>query len=203
MGSEIEIKLAVKNEDTLTEILDDERLKKDFGHFTIISMNADYYDTRDLDLLKHNYVIRIRKENGDYVCTLKKRTKELESGVLIREEWNKEIPAKNIKLDYFPETKDEMAEIICGKELVKIVETDFVRRTLDVEYGSSELEMAVDYGKIISNGLEVPIMEVEIELKKGIESDIVPFIDEYLKDYNLKVETESKFARGVDLFMKK
>ena len=203
MGSEIEIKLAVKNEDTLTDILDDERLKKDFGHFTIISMNADYYDTRDLDLLRHNYVIRIRKENGDYVCTLKKRTKELESGVLIREEWNKEIPTKNIKLDYFPETKDEMAEIIGGKELVKIVETDFVRRTLDVEYGSSELEMAVDYGKIISNGHEVPIMEVEIELKKGIESDIVPFIDEYLKDYNLKVETESKFSRGVDLFMKK
>ena len=203
MGSEIEIKLDIKNEDVLTEILDDERLKKDFGHFTIISMNADYYDTRDLDLLRHNYVIRIRKENGDYVCTLKKRTKELESGVLIREEWNKEIPTKNIKLDYFPETKDEMAEIIGGKELVKIVETDFVRRTLDVEYGSSLLEMAVDYGKIISNGHEVPIMEVEIELKKGIESDIVPFIDEYLKDYNLKVETESKFSRGVDLFMKK
>lgn len=203
MGSEIEIKLAVRSEDVLTDILDDERLKKDFGHYTIISMNADYYDTKDLDLLRHNFVIRIRKENGVYVCTLKKRTKELDSGVLVREEWNKEIPAKNIKLDYFPEAKDEMAAIIGDKELVKIVETDFIRRTLDIEFQSSVLEMAVDYGKIISGGHEVPIMEIEIELKKGIEADIVPFIEEYLKDYNLKVETESKFSRGVDLFMKK
>ncbi len=203
MGSEIEIKLDIKNEDVLTEILDDERLKNDFGHYTIISMNADYYDTRDLDLLRHNFVIRIRKENGVYVCTLKKRTKELESGVLIREEWNKEVAVKGIKLEYFPETKDEMKAIIGNKELVKIVETDFVRRTLDIEYGSSELELAVDYGKIISNGQELPIMEVEIELKKGIETDIVPFIEDYLKHYNMKVKTESKFARGVDLFMKK
>lgn len=203
MGSEIEIKLDIKNEDILTEILDDERLKKDFGHYTIISMNADYYDTRDLDLLRHNFVIRIRKENGVYVCTLKKRTKELDSGVLIREEWNKEVQVKGIKLEYFPESKDELAEIIGTKELVKIVETDFVRRTLDIEYGSSELELAVDYGKIISKGQELPIMEVEVELKKGIESDIVPFIEDYLKDYDMKVKTESKFARGVDLFMKK
>lgn len=203
MGSEIEIKLDIRNEDVLTEILDDERLKKDFGHYTIISMNADYYDTRDLDLLRHNYVIRIRKENGVYVCTLKKRTKELDSGVLIREEWNKEVQVKGIKLEYFPESKDELMEIIGNKELIKIVETDFVRRTLDVTYGSSELELAVDYGKIISRGQELPIMEVEVELKKGLETDIVPFIEDYLKRYDMKVKTESKFARGVDLFMKK
>ena len=203
MGSEIEIKLDIKNEDVLTEILDDERLKKDFGHYTIISMNADYYDTRDLDLLRHNFVIRIRKENGVYVCTLKKRTKELDSGVLIREEWNKEVQVKGIKLEYFPESKDELKEIIGNKELVKIVETDFVRRTLDVTYGSSELELAVDYGKIISKGQELPIMEVEVELKKGLETDIVPFIEDYLMVYDMKVKTESKFARGVDLFMKK
>ncbi len=203
MGSEIEIKLSVKSEDVLSEILDDERLKKDFGHFTIISMNADYYDTRELDLLKHNLVIRIRKENGEYVCTVKKRTKELESGILVRGEWNKEIPSKTIKLDYFPEVKDEMEEIIGGKELVEIVETDFIRRTLDINYKNSVFELAVDYGKIIARHKEVLIMEVEIELKEGFEEEIVPFIDEYLKDYDLKVETESKFSRGVALFMKK
>ncbi len=203
MGSEIEIKLSVKSEDVLTEILEDERLNKEFGHFTIISMNADYYDTKELDLLKHNLVIRIRKENGEYVCTIKKRTKELDSGILIREEWNKEIPVKAINLDLFPEIKDEMIEIIGGKELVEIVETDFIRRTLDIEYKNSVFELAVDYGKIISKHKEVLIMEVEIELIKGIESEIIPFIEEYLKDYDLKVEKESKFSRGVDLFMKK
>ena len=134
---------------------------------------------------------------------MKKRTKELDSGVLIREEWNKEIPVKNIKLDYFPEVQDEMAAIIGKKELVKIVETDFIRRILDIEYKSSVLELAVDYGKIISNNKEVPIMEIEIELKKGNEDDIISFKDEYLNEYELTIETESKFARGVDLFMKK
>lgn len=52
MGSEIEIKLDIKNEDVLIEILDDERLKNDFGHYTIISMNADYMIQETLDLLR-------------------------------------------------------------------------------------------------------------------------------------------------------
>lgn len=203
MASEIEIKLTMKDEDVLGDILDDERLKKDFGTFSIISMNADYYDTVDLDLLGHNYVVRIRKENGDWVATLKRRTKELDSGVLVREEWNKPIPAKKLKLDYFPEVKEELLAIIGDKPLVEIVETDFIRRKLDARYKDSLLEVAVDYGKIISSGREVPILEVEIELKDGKETDIVPFIEDYLKPYHLLVETESKFSRGVTLFMKR
>ena len=46
-------------------------------------------------------------------------------------------------------------------------------------------------------------MEVEVELKEGVEEDILAFIEEYLKPYNLRVDTESKFARGLHLFMKK
>lgn len=203
MGSEIEIKLAIKDEDTIIQILDDEKLKKDFGTFSIISMNADYYDTPELDLLKHNYVLRIRKENGAYVCTLKKREEERDSGVLIRKEWNRELVSKKLKLEYFEEVKDELLEIVGGSELVEILETDFIRRKMDVSYRSSKLELAVDYGKIVSNNQEVPIMEVEVELKEGVEEDILAFIEEYLKPYNLRVDTESKFARGLHLFMKK
>lgn len=44
------------------------------------------------------------------------------------EKTNKEVAVKEL-LEYFPETKDEMKAIIGNKELVKIVETDFVRRT--------------------------------------------------------------------------
>lgn len=203
MGSEIEIKLGISNEDIITQILDDEGLQRDFGNFSAISMNADYFDTKELDLLQHNYVVRIRKENGNNVATLKKRTKELDSGVLVREEWNVEVPANSkVKLDYFTEVKEELASIVGSKELVEIVETDFIRRVLDITYGESQLELAVDYGKIISKNREVPIMEVEVELKKGQEEDIMAFVEAYLKHYNLPVETESKFKRGVDLFMK-
>lgn len=203
MGSEIEIKLAIKNEEIIARILDDEKIKSDFGSFTIVSMNADYYDTPDLDLLKHNYVLRIRKENGEYVCTLKKRDKELDSGVLIRKEWNKILPSKKLSLSYFSEVVGELEAIVGGKVLIEILETDFIRRKMDIAYKSSKLELAVDYGKIVSNDQEVPIMEVEIELKEGVEEDILAFIEEYLKGYSLRVDTESKFARGLHLFMKK
>ena len=199
MGSEIEIKLEIKNEDLLIDIIEDEKIKNDFGSFSIISMNASYFDTRDLDLLQHNYVIRIRKENGVKVCTLKKRKKELNSGVLVREEWNKEIVTNNYSLDYFPEVAEELKGIVGDKDLVEIIVTDFIRRKIDISYKSSQLEFAVDYGKIKSNSKELPILEVEIELKKGLEKDILDFIAEYLKEYNLKVVTYSKFSRGVEL----
>ena len=200
MGSEVEIKLEIRNEDILVDIMEDEKIKDKFGTFSIVSMNASYFDTKELDLLQHNYVIRIRKENGVKVCTLKKRKKELNSGVLVREEWNKEIVTNNYSLDYFPEVADELKEIVKDKELKEVIETDFIRRKMDIEYKSSLLELALDYGKIKANSKELPILEVEIELKKGIEKDILDFIDEYLKDYHLKVVTYSKFSRGLELY---
>lgn len=200
MSSEIEIKLEIKNEDLLIDIIEDEKIKNDYGSFSIISMNAIYFDTRDLDLLQNNYVIRIRKENGVKVCTLKKKKKELDSGVLIRDEWNKEIITNSYSLDYFPEVADKLNDIVKDKKLVEIIETDFIRRKIDINYKSSQLEFAVDYGKIKSNNNELPILEVEIELKKGLEKDILDFIDEYLTIYNLNVVTYSKFSRGVELF---
>ena len=203
MGSEIEIKLELKNEDVLVDILEDEKIKAELGNFSIVSMNASYFDTSDLDLLSHNYVIRIRKENGVKVCTLKKRKEELESGVLVREEWNKEINSNDYSLDYFPEVAGELKAIVGSKELREIIETDFIRRKLDVRYHDSLLELDVDYGKIIAGNKEIPIHEVEVELKEGTEKDILDFIEEYLKGYDLKVVTYSKFSRGLELFQKK
>ena len=46
------------------------------------------------------------------------------------------------------------------------------------------------------------IMEVEIELKEGEAEAITGFMEEYLQEYQLPVEMESKFRRGVDLFLK-
>ena len=203
MGSEIEIKLGISREEDIGKILGDARLGADFGEFAVISMNARYYDTRELDLLARNYVVRIRKENGANVATLKKRHKELDSGVMVREEWNHEVPSNSrMKLSYFTEVEEELEGIVGHKELVEIVETDFIRRILNVEFQGSQLEMAVDHGKIISKGQEVPIMEVEIELKEGEAEAITGFMEEYLQEYQLPVEMESKFRRGVDLFLK-
>ncbi len=203
MGSEIEIKLGISREEDIGKILGDARLGADFGEFAVISMNARYYDTRELDLLARNYVVRIRKENGANVATLKKRHRELDSGVMVREEWNHEVPPNSrIKLSYFPEVEKELEGIVGSKELVEIVETDFIRRVLNVEFQGSQLEMAVDHGKIVSKGQEVPIMEVEIELKEGEAEAITGFMEEYLREYKLPIEMESKFRRGVDLFLK-
>lgn len=200
MGNEVEIKLEIKDESVFLDILDDEVIRKKFGDFSIVSMNAIYFDTEDLDLLKHDYVIRLRKENGVRVCTLKRRKQELDSGVSVRSEWNKEIGSGDCSFDYFPEAVDELNEIVGDKEMVEIIETDFIRRKIEIKYKQSLLEFAIDYGKIKANDKEVLIQEIEIELLKGIEKDILSFIDEYLKQYNLKIVTFSKFSRGVDLY---
>ena len=200
MGTEFEIKLGVENETLMKEILSDAVINN-LGEFSIISMHAYYYDTAALDLLNVKYSLRVRKENGDYVATLKTGHFSESKGVFLRNEWNVPLKSKEFTIDVFENEKEDLKSITKGDRLKVILETDFIRRKMDITYGASTLELAVDHGRISSGKRQSPICEVEVELKEGREEDVFGFIEKYLSKYKLPMEEKSKFSRGVSLYL--
>ena len=200
MGTEFEIKLGVENETLMKAILNDSAINS-LGEFSIVSMHAYYYDTAALDLLNVKYSLRLRKENGQYVATLKTGHFSESKGVFFRNEWNVPLKNKEFSIDVFENEKENLKDITKGEKLNVILETDFIRRKMDIKFGESYLELAVDHGRISSGKRQFPICEVEVELKEGREEDVFGFIEKYLSKYGLPMEEKSKFARGVSLYL--
>ena len=60
-------------------------------------------------------------------------------------------------------------------------------------------ELALDQGVLLGSNREIPLCEVEIELKSGSEEAALLLAKTIALTYNLKGESKSKFRRAMDL----
>ena len=70
-------------------------------------------------------------------------------------------------------------------------------KTLAVE--GSTVELALDRGILLGGGRELPLCEVEVELKSGSQDAAVAFAEALAEKYALVPEPKSKFARAAAL----
>ena len=159
------------------------------------SMQTVYYDTPDGALSAKKYTLRKRRENDTYVCTLK--TPEKGNG---RGEW--ELPCENIAdaiaglvamgapQDLLVLTKNGVQEI-CGAKFTRIT------RTVVLEDGI--LELAFDRGVLTGGGREMPLCEIEVELKAGLPSVADQYAKILAQKFGLVPEKHSKFRRALAL----
>jgi triphosphatase len=178
-------------------------------------LNAVYFDTPKFDLAKSRAGLRLRREAGYWVQTLKT---ELNDGV--RQEWTHrhprmaagQLPA--ISALGLPRTKAEQAK--CTKALnlalaqPEQLEPKFsveVRRTTWVfRQGRSTIELALDLGRIqASNQQSAMIQEVELELKSGQEKDLWIALKGLVAHLGpgFQIEPRSKAQRGYGLWQEK
>ena len=61
------------------------------------------------------------------------------------------------------------------------------------------MELALDQGCLMGGGKEIPLCEVEVELKSGDEAGAVAFARQLARDYGLQPEENSKFRRALAL----
>jgi hypothetical protein len=61
------------------------------------------------------------------------------------------------------------------------------------------VELALDRGVLLGGGREVPLCEVEVELKAGSEEDALLFAQRLAVKYGLTQENRSKFRRALEL----
>ena len=185
MGMEYERKFAAKPEDL-------EAIAEAFsGGFETVCMQTAYYDTPSGALSGRRFTLRRRLENGVSICTVKAPAGDA------RGEW--ETACGSIE-----EAIPRLLAMGCPAELetlvqeglVQICGARFTRRYKTILLPGGSVELALDQGVLIGGDQEIPLCEVEAELKEGSPSLCDRFAEELAVRYGLTPEPLSKFARA-------
>lgn len=199
---EIELKYRIPDNETAEKIWVD----KSFFHLEEensreeLCFDAKYFDTVDCDFMKKEIAYRVRKEGCRWVATLK-WSGYSEGSFHKREELNVPVEDDRPDISVFRESEigETLAELAGENELECILETRFVRRLFRIDTGTGMFEISIDKGHIITPYGEEPILEVEIELFSGETDELMELGEKLRNTYNLEIENNSKYARGLAL----
>jgi triphosphatase len=206
---EIELKYSIGTGEIADAIWEDEeiRLMEETGSRCCEELKAIYYDTSDLDLLKHDIAFRIREEGNRVIATLKWNGKTI-GALHTREELNVNLGEGQCSDNPDPtifsqsEIGAELLELIGEKPLLGFIEVHVSRRKLRVDTNQAIFEIALDSGSVVTKNGTCLISEAEIELYSGKEDELIAMGDHLAQKYGLVPETRSKFARGLALLGK-
>ena len=160
-----------------------------------IPMETTYYDTPSHALSVRRYMLRRRLENGVSVCTMKTSGKGN-----LRGEWE-------VTSDSVTEAASELCKLGCPAELeslsaeglVPICGARFTRQAGTFTLRECTVELALDQGILFAGEKEIPLCEIEVELKSGSREAADDFARQLADIYGLQPEEKSKFARALAL----
>lgn len=166
------------------------------GEDRIFTMETTYYDTPTGQLSARRYTLRRRMENDTAICTLKAPEKGAGRG-----EW--EIPCDRIE-DAVPElcklgAPDGLLSLT-QEGLIAVCGARFQRIARTVIGENCTLELAIDQGVLTGGGRELPLCEIEVELKCGMPEDCDRFAQALARRFGLESEPLSKFRRALALY---
>lgn len=160
-----------------------------------LSMETTYFDAPDGALSRRHLTLRCRKENGQSVCTLKTPEGELGRGEY-------EINCPDIR-QALPELcklsgRPELLELTAGG-VMPVCGARFNRIAKVLELEDCVVELALDQGILSGGGREIPLCEVEVELKSGSREGARAYAMALAMLFGLESETRSKFRRALAL----
>lgn len=203
---EIELKYRLNDASEAEAIFSDARIfaMTDPGSEKTIKMHAAYFDTEDASLSSKGIVFRVREEGDKLMATLKWDGVSID-GLHSREEINVPLSDRghfdNPNICVFSESDiyEKLESAVLGKELVLMMEMNFVRRAVRLDTGTGIFELSVDNGNISCRGKTKQINELEIELFSG-SNDELKELGEYISNkFKISPENHSKFKQGLDL----
>ena len=190
MGAEYELKYRA----------DGQILKSVFTTFPArwqtVVMETTYYDTLDHSLSGQKYMFRKRLENNISVYTLKTPGNGAERG-----EWE-------VNCDSITDAISELCKLdcpadfhaLCAKGFIPICGARFTRKAGTFNLLDCTVELALDQGILFSGEKEIPLCELEVELKSGSREAADAFARQLADIYDLQPEEKSKFARALALY---
>ncbi|MGO9700085.1 MAG: CHAD domain-containing protein [Xanthobacteraceae bacterium] len=198
MPQEIELKLAIDSRDvpTLREssILRELCLK----HTPRRSLLSVYYDTPSFSLAQRGIMLRVRKIGHQHVQCVKMNA----TATRVFQRTELEGPVRGNRPDLTQIADPDVRRLIekrAGRDLARIFATHVERETWLLRLGRSQIECAIDRGVIACERKQVPISEVELELKSGQPARLYQLAHRLNAIVPLRIETKSKAARGYDL----
>jgi inorganic triphosphatase YgiF len=158
-----------------------------------------YYDTARQDLRRAGIALRLRRDGGRWLQTLKAESAQ-HAGLAARAEWELPVRRKTLEPDAFPREEIRSATGIdlprLARRLRPVFETRFTRRSGLVQVdGKASAEFAIDRGRILAGSRREAISEVELELISGDTGALLRFAEALA----LPLAYESKAERGYRL----
>ncbi|MBE6916520.1 MAG: CYTH domain-containing protein [Ruminococcaceae bacterium] len=182
MGLELELKYAAS-----PEVL--HAVAQELGDFAPISMETTYFDTADYALSSKKMTLRRRFENGVSVCTLKTPAGGFARGEWdARADWSEETVRQLFDAAEIEPIAFDGLQIVCGARFTRLAKT--------VELPGCTVELALDEGILFGGGREIPLCELEVELKDGSQDMLLRWATVLAARYGLAPEKKSKFKRA-------
>ena len=158
-------------------------------------METTYFDTPSFALSDRKITLRRRLENGISVCTVKTPVSTYGRG-----EWE-------CRMDDINDAIPELCKLCASEALLTLTAegvkavcgAKFDRQAGVIAFGDSQLELALDRGILFGGGRELPLCEIEVELKSGSPEDAVNFAMALAHRFGLQPEHLSKFRRALAL----
>lgn len=166
------------------------------GHAQTIAMETTYYDTPSGSLSQRRYTLRRRMENGASVCTLKAPVNGPGRG-----EWElscTDIEAATPLLCKLGAPAD--LQMLVQEGLIPVCGAKFTRIAKTLMLPQCTVELALDTGILIGGGRELPLCEVEVELKAGDFAACAAYAMDLAARFGLEPEPNSKFRRALALY---
>ena len=192
MGKETELKFEVAPQDLAKLRTAPALRQKPQKEEDLLSV---YFDTPKQDLARNNVTLRVR-HNGD------KRFQTVKSAgsAFRRGEWEHEVEGEFPNLR---KARDTPLAPMVTKELKRqlrpIFATRIHRTIVPVNRNGSHIQVALDEGRVRAGRKSAPIVEVELELKRGGASEVFDLARKLTQVVPAKLALKSKAERGYDL----
>ena len=158
-------------------------------------MQTTYYDTPSSALSQRHITLRCRMENQEAVCTVKTPIAGFGRG-----EWDCRCDDINKAIPMLVEAGASRELLALTAEgLTPVCGARFTRHAGTIDFAGSVLEIALDSGVLMGGGREIPLCEVEVELKSGEPESAVAFSMELQRYFALVPQQKSKFRRALEL----
>ena len=172
-----------------------------------IHLQAAYFDTPAGHLAAAGLALRLRKEGRAWVQTLKGTLPDGTSMTraehnVPRAEIGASVPAIDPQLHADTPVGAALIRVLqaANAELQQMIRTDIWRRTRTVRVAGGVLELAFDVGVIEAVAAvpprQLPVCELEIELKRGSPQLVVTAAQRWVARHGLWLDTRSKAELG-------
>lgn len=155
-----------------------------------------YFDTPAGDLATARIAVRLRQLNSQVLQTVK-TAGQGSGGLSSRQEWEWQVPEPSLDqsaLAALPPFQNALAVKIAA--LRPTLSTDFTRRSWQLAWQGSKIELVLDEGEIVCGTARAPICEVELELKAGDPEALWTLAAELASQVPLRPSDSSKASRG-------
>jgi len=192
MSQEIELKLELTRE--AADALAASALLSDQARAA--NLESTYFDTPDHALAAVGTVLRIRRRRSVRIQTVK-ADRDASAGLVAQREWERRVSGDTPVLD----DATPIAALLGGRmaDLAPRFAVRYRRRTWQLDFAGSSVELAMDRGKAIAGDDTAAFNEVELELKQGTPAALLALAREIGAQVPVRLGVIGKAERGYRL----